>query len=122
VATTVGEGAMEGVSSVTGQITVAEVVVEEARRVVLMLGTRGLTTVLDMLVIVGGAHQQPLVHLQSEGQSRCASLGVLSRGPQIISKSALSFINWLSAGLSKNQLQISSILVLDRYFCRQQKR
>jgi hypothetical protein len=109
---------MEGVSSVTGQITVAEV----ARRMVLMLGTRGLTTVLDMLVIVGGAHQQPLVHLQSERQSRCASLGVLSRGPQIISKSALSFINWLSVGLSKNQLPILSILVLDHYFFRQQKR
>jgi hypothetical protein len=88
VVTTMEEGAMEEVSSVTDRITGAEVVAEAARRVVLMLvlGTRGLTMVLGMLVIVGVAHQQLLVHPQSEGQRRCTSLGVLFRGPQIQSR------------------------------------
>lgn len=67
VVITVEEGAMEGVNSVTGRITGAEVA-EVARGVVLMLATRGLTMVLDMLVIEGVAHQQLLVRLQNEEQ------------------------------------------------------
>lgn len=96
VVTTVVEGAMEGVNSVTGLIMGAEVVEEMVRLGELMLATRGLNT--QVVVVVA---QQLLVHPQNEGHHSCMSLGMLFHGPQIVPEVDIELHQLVECGITR---------------------
>lgn len=116
VVTTVSEGAMEGVSSVTGRIMGAEVVAEVAQHVELMSATRGLT-MLDMLAVVEVA-QHPLVHLRNEGQhSCCTPLECVVRWCSDCSEVDIELHQLVECGVTRKAwIQIMKVPILDPIF------